>query len=236
MSKTNHVSPWGVASPLIAGPAFAISLVAKGHRVVVPEWPYLDRPVEELRRSPDPRLAEVTIKGLVDHFEKQIRELPEQPILIGHSFGGLIVQMLLDRGLGAVGVAIDAAPPRGVFPSITAIGSALPVLLTWRGWSRVVSMSFKSFSTTIANTLSQNEQRRAYDRYIVPTPGRIYFQAALGVGNAVDFANPKRPPLLLTAGARTARARRLWFKQCTANSLGRRAERTSMNFRIVVIG
>jgi pimeloyl-ACP methyl ester carboxylesterase len=60
---------------------------AKGHRVVVPEWPYLDRPVEELRRSPDPRLAKMTIKGLVDHFEKQIRDLPEQPVLIGHSFG-----------------------------------------------------------------------------------------------------------------------------------------------------
>ena len=79
---------------------------AKGYRVVVPEWPYLDRPVEELRRNPDPRLAKMTIKGLVDHFVKQIRDLPEQPVLIGHSFGGLIVQMLLDRGLGAAGVAI----------------------------------------------------------------------------------------------------------------------------------
>ena len=176
-------------------------LEAKGHRVVVPEWPYLDRPVEELRRSPDPRLAKMTIKGLVDHFEKQIRDLPEQPVLIGHSFGGLIVQMLLDRGLGAAGVAIDAAPPRGVLPSVTAIRSALPVLLMWRGWSRIASMSFKSFSTTIANTLSQSEQRRAYDRHIVPTAGRIYFQAALGVGNAVDFANPKRPPLLLIAAS-----------------------------------
>ena len=62
-------------------------------------------------------------------------------------------------------------------------------------------MSFKSFSTAIANTLPQSEQRRAYDRYIVPTPGRIYFQAALGVGNAVDFANPMRPPLLLIAAS-----------------------------------
>jgi pimeloyl-ACP methyl ester carboxylesterase len=172
-----------------------------GHRVVVPPWPYLDRPVEELRRSPDPRLAKMTIKGLVDHFEKHIRDLPEQPILIGHSFGGLIVQMLLDRGLGSAGVAIVAAPPRGVLPSVVAIRSALPVLLMWRGWSRIVSMSFKSFSTTIANTLSQSEQRRAYDRHIVPTAGRIYFQAALGVGNAVDFANPKRPPLLLIAAS-----------------------------------
>ena len=181
--------------------SFRDFLQRKGLRVVVPPWPYLDRPVEELRRSPDPRLAKMTIKGLVDHFEKQIRDLPEQPVLIGHSFGGLIVQMLLDRGLGTAGVAIVGAPPRGVLPSVTAIRSALPVLLMWRGWSRIASMSFKSFSTTIANTLSQSEQRRAYDRHIVPTAGRIYFQAALGIGNAIDFANPKRPPLLLIASS-----------------------------------
>ena len=171
---------------------------AKGHRVVVPEWPYLDRPKRELRRNPDPRLAKMTIKGLVE-LRKSIRDLPEQPVLIGHSFGGLIVLMLLDRGLGAAGVAIDAAPPRGVLPSVAAIVAALPVLLMWRGWSRIASMSFKSFSWALANTLSQSEQRRAYDRYIVPTPGRLYFQEALGVGNAVDFANPKRPPLLIAA-------------------------------------
>ncbi len=153
------------------------------------------------RRGPDPRLAKMTIKELVDHFEKHIRDLPKRPVLIGHSFGALIVQMLLDRGLGVAGVVIDAAPPRGVLPSLTAIGSAVPVLLMWRGWSRIASMSFKSFSTLMANTLSQSQQRRAYDRHIVPAAGRIYFQAPLGLGNAVDFANPKCPPLLLIAAS-----------------------------------
>jgi len=172
---------------------------AKGHKVVVPAWPYLDQPVEELRRHPDPRLAKLTIKNLVDHFEEQVRALPAPPVLIGHSFGGLIVQMLLDRGLGAAGVAIDAGPPRGVLPSFTAIKSAMPVLLAWRGWKRILSMSFESFSKTFANTLPANEQRAAYDKYIIPAPGRIYFQAALGMGNAVHFKNPKRPPLLLIA-------------------------------------
>ena len=179
--------------------SFRDYLRAEGHRVVVPELPYLNRPVEELRRRPDPLLAKMTIKGLVDHFEKQIRDLPEQPVLIGHSIGGLIVQMLLDRGMGTAGVAIVPAPPRGVLPSVTAIRASLPVLLLWRGWRCIASMSFESFSTTIANTLSQGQQRLAYDRYIGPTPGRIYFQAAMGVGNAIDFANPKRPPLLLIA-------------------------------------
>jgi len=176
---------------------FKTLLEAKGHKVVVPAWPYVGKAVEELRRHPDPRLANQTIKGLVDYFEEQIRALPAPPILMGHSFGGLIVQMLLDRGLGAAGVAIDAGPPRGVLPSFTAIKSALPVLLAWRGWNRILPMSIESFTKTFANTLPPKVQQATYDQHIVPAPGRIYFQAALGIGNAVKFKNPKRPPLLL---------------------------------------
>lgn len=174
---------------------------SQGHDVVVPPWPYMDSSVETLRRSPDSRLSSLTIKDLVDHYEEHIRSLSEAPILVGHSFGGLIVQMLLDRGLGRAGVAIDAGPPRGVFPSLTAIRSALPFLLAWRGWSRILSMSFKSFSTTFANTLPISQQRETFDRHIVPAPGRIYFQAALGIGNGVKFNNPKRAPLLLITAA-----------------------------------
>jgi pimeloyl-ACP methyl ester carboxylesterase len=174
----------------------------RGHKVLVPAWPYMDKPAETLRRSPDPRMAALTIKDLVDHFDALIRALPEPPILMGHSFGGLIVQMLLDRGLGAAGVAIDAGPPRGVLPSLTAIKSASPVLLAWWGWSRILTMSFKGFSTTFANTLSASQMKPTYDRHIVPAPGRIYFQAALGLGNGVTFKNPKRPPLLLIAAAK----------------------------------
>lgn len=170
---------------------------AKGYTVVVPPWPFMDKPAGELQRHPNPGLARQTIKGLVDYFEAQIRALPTPPILMGHSFGGLIVQMLLDRGLGAAGVAIDAAPPRGVFPSAAAVRSALPILSAWRGWRRILSMSFKSFSKTFANTLPSKEQQTIYEQQIVPAPGRIYFQAALGIGNVVHFNNPKRPPLLL---------------------------------------
>ncbi len=173
---------------------------SKGHACIMPAWPYMNRPVIELRESPDPQLKHTTIKSLVDHYENQIRALPEPPILMGHSFGGLIVQMLLDRSLGAAGVAIDAGPPRGVIPSLTAIRSAAPVLFAWMGWRRVLTMSFKSFSETFANSISASEQRKAYDRYIVPAPGRIYFQAAIGIGNGVNFSNPSRRPMLLIAG------------------------------------
>lgn len=175
---------------------------SKGYSVVAPPWPYMEKAAVELRANPDPRLAKTTIKDLVDHFEKHVLALPEAPILIGHSFGGLIVQMLLDRGLGVAGVAIDAGPPRGVIPSFTAIKSALPVLLTWRGWQRTLTMSFKAFATTFANTVPADQQPALYDECIVPAPGRIFFQAALGIGNGVNWANPDRPPLLLIAASK----------------------------------
>lgn len=170
------------------------------HHVIVPAWPYMDRPVEELRANPDHRIAALTIKDLVDHFDNIIRTLPEKPVLVGHSFGGLIVQMLLDRGLGAAGVAIDAGPPRGVLPSPRAILSALPVLTTWRGWGKILTMPPKSFSATFANSLPEAEIPEVYKQQIVPAPGRIYFQAAIGIGNGVTFNSKIRPPLLLLAG------------------------------------
>ena len=179
---------------------FSSYFEARGYRCEAPTWPFMDRPVAALRDSPDPQFAGLTIKALVDYFEQHIKTMPEPPILVGHSFGGLIVQMLLDRGLGSAGVAIDAGPPRGVLPSPRAILSALPVLLAWLGWRRVLTMSFRSFSDTFANTLPQAQQQPAYDRHIVPAPGRIYFQAALGIGNGVNFRNPKRAPILLIAG------------------------------------
>ena len=196
----------------------------RGHTVIVPAWPYMDRSVKDLQRSPDPRIAELTIKKLVDHFDRLIRALPEPPILIGHSFGGLIVQMLLDRGLGAVGVAIDAGPPRGVLASPRAIRSALPVLLAWRGWSRILTMSLKGFSTTFANTLPASQMQPTFERFIIPVPGRIFFQAALGLGNGVTFNNPKRAPLLLIAAAEdrtstTSMVRAMYKKHKRAPSL-----------------
>jgi pimeloyl-ACP methyl ester carboxylesterase len=173
---------------------------AQGYHCIAPAWPYLDKPVSELKSHVDPRLADQTIDMLVEHYARKIRELSEPPILVGHSFGGLIVQLLLDRGLGSCGVAIDAGPPSGVLPSLPALKAALPVLLTWRGWSKLHTMSFKAFSETFANTLPSSELRKTYDEQIVPAPGRIYFQAAIGIGNSLTFANPARPPLLLITG------------------------------------
>lgn len=172
----------------------------KGMNCLAPAWPFLDRSIADLRDKTIDGLEKLSIQDIVDHYERIIRELPTPPILIGHSFGGLVVQMLLDRGLGVAGIAIDSGPPKGVFPHPVAIKSALPVLLAWRGWNRVLPMSLEAFSSTFVNTLSPKEQRNIYYRHVVPAPGRIYFQAALGIGTYVNFKNPGRAPLLLIAG------------------------------------
>jgi pimeloyl-ACP methyl ester carboxylesterase len=172
----------------------------RGYTCLAPPWPYDGRAVAELRRAPVPDLAQLGIAEIVSHYADVIRACAEPPILIGHSFGGLLVQLLLDRGLGAVGVAIDPAPIKGVLPGPSALRAALPVLLTWKGWTRVARMSFAAFQRDFAHTLSEAGQREAYDRYIVPTPGRVYFENGLGIESAVDFENPARAPLLLIAG------------------------------------
>ena len=173
---------------------------AEGYTCEAPPWPYLDHPIADLKKRIDPAFANITVKMLVDHYATRIQAMADPPILIGHSFGGLIVQLLLDRGLGVAGVAIDAGPPRGVLPSWAAIKSAAPVLLSWIGWSKLHSMSFKGFSKNFSNGLSPEEMQKEYDSQIIQAPGRIYFQAALGLGIGLSFANPNRAPLLLIAG------------------------------------
>jgi len=173
---------------------------AAGHAVVIPPWPFHDRPVEDLRRLPHPDLGRLTIGAIADHFDAIVRAQPRPPILIGHSMGGLVVQMLLDRGLGATGVAISPAPARGILPTPTALRAALPNLLTWRGWSRVLYMSRARFAWGFANTSSDVKQAAAFEKHVVPTSGRLYYQLAFGIGSGVAFRNSDRAPLLLIAG------------------------------------
>ncbi len=174
---------------------------AAGHRVLAPAWPYEEVPIEQLRRSPDPRLKKLTITQIVDHYDRIVRGLPAAPILMGHSYGGLFVQLLLDRGLGSAGVAIDTVPPRGVIPSPRMLMSATPVLMKPFGWNRVLEMSYSAFANTFAQTLPEPEKRPAFDRYWAPTPGRIYYQAAMQVGMGIEKGNQHRAPLLMIAGS-----------------------------------
>lgn len=143
---------------------------------------------------------------IVDHYASIIQAQPEPPILIGHSFGGLFVQMLLDRGLGRAGVAIDPAPPKGVLPlEWSVLKSNASVLFKWMAWEQIVYLSFEDFCYAFVNTLTPEAQRAAYDTQVVPESGRIFFQSALAPLDPhsavkVNFQNPERAPLLLTAG------------------------------------
>ena len=185
---------------------FATYFEKKGARTTAPAWPGKEAAVEAQRRAPSPTLRGLGIKGIVDHYESIIRGMPARPILIGHSFGGLFVQILLDRGLGRAGVAIDSAPPRGVFAFYpTAFRSLARVLTTWKGWDRILRMPFSDFRYAFLNAVPAQDQRTIYDRYVVPETGRVFFQAALSPLHPrsparVDFHNQSRLPLLLVAG------------------------------------
>ena len=179
----------------------------RGYRCLAPSWPGKERPVEAIRADPSP-LAGLGISEIAAHYERLIRELPEPPILIGHSFGGLITQLLLDRGLGAAGVAIDSAPPRGIWAyEPTALRSLITTLLHWRVWRKVVRWKYSNFRYAFVHTLPEAEAHAAYDRYVIPETGRIFFQSAVAMLNPsspirVDFSNGTRAPLLLLAGAK----------------------------------
>ena len=180
---------------------------ARGYTCIAPAWPGKDRPVDVIRADPAP-LKGLGIGEIVDYYERVLRDLdgPEPPILVGHSFGGLFTQILLDRGLGAAGVAIDSAPPRGVWPfelsALRALGGAL---LRSSFGRRVVRWSFGEFRYGFVHTLPAAEARDAYDRHVVPETGRIFFQGAIAPidprsPTRVNFANVTRAPLLLIAG------------------------------------
>jgi pimeloyl-ACP methyl ester carboxylesterase len=178
---------------------------ARGHEVLAPAWPGMDVGVEALRRDPSD-IAHLGVAEIVEHYEQIVRGLDREPIIMGHSFGGLFTQLLLDRGVGACGVAIDSAATQGVFtlpPS--ELRSAFPVLKSPLNNHRAVALSPEEFHYAFTNTLSEEEAARAYERYAVPGPGRVLFQAALANFNPratthVDYRNDERAPLLFIAG------------------------------------
>lgn len=175
----------------------------KGYTCLAPEWPYRDDTVDNLRQHTPPALAQVGVKELTDHYEEIIKKLAEPPILIGHSFGGLIVQQLLDRGYGSAGVGLDAAAPEGVLAvDWTVLKANSSVLFRWMNWEKVLTMTFPEFQYAFVNTFPEDQQRKLYDRYVVPETGRIFFQAAFAQLDPhhalrVDFKNKDRAPLLL---------------------------------------
>ncbi len=196
---------------------------AKGYSVIAPDWPGDERAPAELRADPRPELAAVGQRAIIDHYERIIRALPEAPILIGHSVGGTFVQHLMDRGLGAAGVVINPAPTPGVPLYPHAIVSALPVFLDPFSRSRVKDMSRRFFRNRFAQTAPKDQADALYDRYVVPTPGRVYWDGIIKPLR-IDWSNPKRAPMLLIGGGKdliadAAMTRAIFRKQSRAPAL-----------------
>lgn len=178
---------------------------ARGYRVLAPAWPGVAGKPAALRRDAS-SLNNVGIAEVVAHYENIIRSLSEPPIIIGHSFGGLITQLLLDRGLGAAGVAIDSVPPKGIYVLPFSTYEALtPALANPFNANRTYLHPFARWHRVFANTLPEPEARAAYAEQVIPASGRAIFQAALsnvtpGSPATVNFANPNRAPLLVIGG------------------------------------
>jgi pimeloyl-ACP methyl ester carboxylesterase len=177
-----------------------------GYRVLAPPYPGLDGEVEALNADPTP-IEALTVPGVVESYERIIRELYQPPILMGHSFGGLIVQILLDHGLGAVGVAIDSGAPEGIRTLPPAqVKAGFPVLKNPANRHRAVGFTPKQFHYAFANTLSEDESEKVYERYHIPAPGRFVWDGVLAnftpghQDTYVDFKNDDRAPLLLIGG------------------------------------
>jgi non-heme chloroperoxidase len=176
-----------------------------GYTTLAPGWPDDPNTVDEAHQHPEV-FAHKTVGQVADHFEDVIGKLSEQPAIIGHSFGGLLTQILAGRGVGAASVAIDPAPFRGVLPlPISALKSASPVLRNPANHGRAVPLTYDQFRFAFANAVSEAEAHELYNTFSVPTSGAPLFQAATANLNPwteakVNSKNPDRGPLLIMDG------------------------------------
>ena len=180
----------------------------RGLRVIAPGYPGIEpgtAGVEALRRDPAP-LADLGVREVFDHLAEAIGTLNSKPIIMGHSFGGALVQLLLDAGFGTAGVSIDGAAVKGVRAlPFSEIKATFPVLHNPANLHRAVPITEKDFHYAFTNNLSVEESKAVFDRYAVPVSGRMLFQGGLAnvtpnAATTYNFANDDRAPLLFIAG------------------------------------
>ncbi|MEV4133855.1 alpha/beta fold hydrolase [Dactylosporangium sp. NPDC049742] len=180
---------------------------AEGYAPVAPGWPGEPGTVAEAREHPE-AVADHGIDDVVEHYAKVIAGLPERPILIGHSFGGMIAQKLLGQDLASAAVAVDAAQIKGVLPlPLSALRATLPVFRNPANKHRAVSLTAQQFRFAFGNAVTEQESQELFDRWAVPAPGKPLFEAAAANFDPhspakVDTANELRGPLLLVTGGR----------------------------------
>jgi pimeloyl-ACP methyl ester carboxylesterase len=176
-----------------------------GYAPLTPGWPDDPETVAEAKEHPEV-FAHKTVGQVADHYADVIGQLKKRPVVIGHSFGGLLAQIVAGRGLSRASVAIDPAPFRGVLPlPVSALRSARPVLSNPANWNRAIPLTYEQFRYGFANAVGEDEAKQLYDEFAVPAPGAPLFQAATANFNPwtevkVDSKNPKRGPLLIISG------------------------------------
>ena len=176
-----------------------------GYTTLTPGWPDDPETVDEANAHPEV-FAHKSVGQVADSYAEVIGRLDKKPALIGHSFGGLLVQMVAGRGIAAATVAIDPAPFRGVLPlPVSALKSAAPVLSNPANHGRAVPLTYEQFRFAFANAVSEDEAKELYETFAVPASGVPLFQAATANLNPwteakVDTKNPERGPLLIISG------------------------------------
>ena len=171
----------------------------KGYNCITPAWPGRDKPVDVLRKDhPDPELGRLTLTNVVDHLAGTIGKLNEKPILIGHSMGGLVVQLLIQKGLASAGVAISSAPPMGVFTtSWPFLKSNWPHITPFASQGSSIQMTFERFQYTFVNAMPLVDQQAAFQKFVVPESRRVPRESLTA---KIDFKK-QHPPLLFVAGS-----------------------------------
>ena len=176
-----------------------------GYKTIAASWPGDGPTVAESRKNPD-AIANRGVKEIADHVAAQIATLSEPPIVIGHSFGGLLTQIILGRGIAAAGIAIDPAPIKGVWQlPLSALKASLPVLGNPFNITKAYSLTYDDFKFGFANALPEQEAKQLFEKLMMPAPCRPLFQAGLatfvGSETKVNTDNKTRGPLLITGGS-----------------------------------
>ena len=184
---------------------WATAFEEAGYAPLTADWPDDPETVQEANANPEP-MAGKTVGQVADHVAELIGKLDKKPAVIGHSFGGLMAQIIAGRGLSAASVAIDPAPFRGVLPlPISALRASSPVLTNPANRQRAVPLTYEQFRYAFANAVDEDEAKQLYDEFMVPAPGAPLFQAATANLNPwteakVNSKNPDRGPMLIISG------------------------------------
>ena len=177
---------------------------SQGYTVLAPAWPGMESDVEALNEDPSP-IADLHVEQIVDHYEAIIRGLDSPPIVMGHSFGGLFTQLLLDRGVCSVGVGVASGTVKGVLDlPLSTVKATSPVLRNPFNKGKAIPLDRKQFHYAFTNTLDQAESDAIYDRYHVPAASTVLFESAFAnlhrhPPTEVDFDNDDRAPMLFIA-------------------------------------